>query len=226
MRQPVYLKQLFFKRAGLYALLGVTVFLVSSCAIQGKGRFGGAFLPSEDPILSNPTPIESPPVNDNQEYLLGPEDVIEVLVWKDEALTRTVLIRPDGKISLPLIGEIQAEGSTPAEIAGIVKHRLQKYYKEPPEVSVIVTGVNSFSVFVLGEVGVPGKQILRRKTTLLQAISLAGGFKPFANTNGILLLRREGQDEKRIKIRYKDILKGSHPEWNYWLQQGDTIVVP
>ena len=163
---------------------------------------------------------------DSPAYLLGPEDVVQVLVWKDETLTRTVMVRPDGKIALPLVGEVQAAGLTPAELANGVKKSLQKYYKELPEVSVIVTEINSVSIFVLGEVAIPGKHILRREITFLQALSLAGGFKEYADTGKILLLRREGNIETRMRINYKDLVSGKSPDDNLTLKAGDTIIVP
>ena len=163
---------------------------------------------------------------DSPAYVLGPEDVVQVLVWKDETLTRTIMVRPDGKIALPLVGEVQAGGLTPAELANGVKKSLQKYYKELPEVSVIVTEINSVAIFVLGEVAIPGKHILRRETTFLQALSLAGGFKEYADTGNILLLRREGNIETRIRINYKDLVNGKSPDDNLPLKAGDTIIVP
>ncbi len=168
-----------------------------------------------DPLL-----INSP------SYLLGPEDIIQVVVWKDESLTRTVVIRPDGKISLPLLGEVHAAGLRPAALASEIKNSLQRYYKDIPEVAVIVTEINSFSFFVLGEVVVPGKHLLRRETTLLQALSLVGGFKEYADTKHLLLLRKEGSEEKRININYKNIINGKNPEDNLLLKAGDTIIVP
>jgi polysaccharide export outer membrane protein len=148
------------------------------------------------------------------------------VVWKDESLTRTVVIRPDGNISLPLLGEVHAAGQRPAALASEIKNSLQKYYKDQPEVTVIVTEINSFSFFVLGEVVLPGKHVLRRETTLLQALSLVGGFKEYADTKRILLLRKEGSEEKRININYKNLINGKNPEDNLLLKAGDTIIVP
>ncbi len=218
-----------FEKACLITFLLVLAIL-PGCAMLSEDRFDEPESLFPDPVVVSKSSAkggsESPLFDKRPDYLLGPEDVIEVLVWKDESLTRTVTVRPDGKISLPLIGEVQAAGLTPAEISSIVRHRLQKFYKEPPEVSVVVTGINSVSVFILGEVVTPGKQILRRETTLLQGLSLVGGFKEFADKDHILLIRKEGFNEQRILIRYKDIIKGKHPEKNYWLKAGDTIVVP
>lgn len=159
------------------------------------------------------------------EYLLGPEDVLDVLVWKNEDLSRTVAIRPDGKVSLPLIGDVQAAGLTSSQLRDSIKERLREY-KETPEVSILVREINSFSVFVLGEVARPGKFQLRSETTLLQALTLSGGFTQYAALDRIVLLRRIGGRETRMKIRFNDIVDGKDPEANVVLQRGDTIVVP
>jgi polysaccharide export outer membrane protein len=179
----------------------------------------------EEPVANESVANEDTLIN-SPSYLLGPEDIIQVVVWKDDSLTRTVMIRPDGKISLPLIGEVHAAGLTPGDLASGVKNSLQKYYKDQPEVSVIVTEINSFSFFILGEVAIPGKHILRRETTLLQALSLVGGFKEYADTKHILLLRKQGSEEKRININYKTLISGKNPEDNLLLKAGDTIIVP
>lgn len=165
------------------------------------------------------------PVAASEDYVLGSEDVLEVLVWRDEGLSRTVSIRPDGKISLPLIGDVPAAGFTPAQIRDSIIERLREY-KETTEVSVIVKEINSLSVFVVGEVLRPGKLQLRSKTTLLQAITLSGGFTQYADPNEILVLRQEGEREKRMRISYKEIITGKNPAANIVLQRGDTIVVP
>lgn len=159
------------------------------------------------------------------DYILGAEDILEVLVWRNEGLSRTVLIRPDGKISLPLIGDLQAAGLTTTQLRDSIKKHLEDY-KETPEVSIIVREINSLSVFVTGEVVHPGKLQLRSDTTLLQALSLAGGFTKFADVDNILLLRREKGRETRMQISYKKIVSGKNPGGDILLQRGDTIVVP
>lgn len=160
-----------------------------------------------------------------KDYLLGPEDVIEISVWKNDNLSKTVLIRPDGKISLPLIGDVQAAGQTTVQLRDTIKERL-KEYKETPEVSIIVKEINSLAVFVTGEVAHPGKLMLKSDTSLLQAISLVGGFTQYASKNNMILLRRVGGVETRKVIRYKDIVSGNKPEDDVLLQRGDTIIVP
>ncbi len=159
------------------------------------------------------------------DYLLGPEDVLDVLVWKNADLSRTVLIRPDGKVSLPLIGDVQAAGLTPSGLRDSIKSRLREY-KETPEVSIIVKEVNSYHVFVMGEVVRPGKLLLRSETTLLQALTLSGGFTQYAALDKIVLLRREGGRETRRQLSYKSIVMGKSPEGNIVLKRGDTIIVP
>jgi polysaccharide export outer membrane protein len=170
--------------------------------------------------------IRSLPKAEPSEYLLAPEDMIEILVWKNEALTRTALIRSDGKITLPLLGDVEAAGLTPQKLSNKIKGLLQSYYKDPPDVFVVVTASNSFFIFILGEVMEPGKQILRSETTVLQALSLARGFTEYADANNILLLRKEGTIEKRIRVSYRDIISGQHPAMNMLLKPGDTLVVP
>ena len=159
------------------------------------------------------------------DYILGPEDVIEVTVWKNEMLSKTMAIRPDGKISLPLIGDVQASGLSTAHLREVIRNKF-KEYKETPEVSIIVKEINSLNVFVIGEVARPGKLVLRSETSLLQAITMSGGFTQFASTNNIVLLRRVGGVETRRIIRYKDIVSGKKPEDDVILQRGDTVVIP
>lgn len=169
--------------------------------------------------------MQEPTVSASGEYILGAEDLVEILVWRNEALSRTVSIRPDGKISLPIIGDLQAAGLTATQLRDSIKDHLQEY-KETPEVSVIIREVNSLAVFIMGEVARPGKLQLRSETTLLQALSLSGGFTQYADSDNILLLRREKGGETRIRVRYKDIVSGRNPDGNILLRRGDTILVP
>ncbi len=162
---------------------------------------------------------------DASDYILGSEDLIEVMVWKNPDLSTTVFVRPDGKISLPLIGDLQAAGLTSIELRDSIKVLLRRY-KKTPEVSVIVREINSFSIFFVGEVTQPGKINLKSETSFLQAITMVGGFTEFADVKKIVLLRRENGREHRIKINYKDIVSGDDPDGNIMLKRGDTILVP
>ena len=161
----------------------------------------------------------------SQDYIIGSEDSVEVQVWKNPDISRTVTVRPDGKISLPLIGDVPAAGQSAAQLTEAVTEKLKTYYKEPAQVTVIVHQVNSYAIYVLGEVKGQGKHVVRSGTTFLQAISLAGGFTPFASKNKITL-RRRGADgkESAISIRYKDVMAGQQA--NLILKPGDTIIVP
>lgn len=176
-----------------------------------------------------PSQIATPPPeseeNASRDYLLGSEDSVEVQVWKNPDLSRTVTVRPDGKISLPLIGDVQASGQTAMQLTEAVTEKLKAYYKEPAQVTVIVHQVNSYGIYILGEVRSPGKHLVRSGTTFLQVISLVGGFTPFASTNKITLRRKdsEGREVSRL-IRYKDVLSGTQA--NLALKPGDIIIIP
>jgi len=161
------------------------------------------------------------------EYRIGPEDVLEIMVWKNSDLTRTVTVRPDGKVSLPLIGDVQASGLTPDQLKAVVTKRMKEYISAP-EVSVLVSNINSYFYYILGEVIKPGKYPLKERTTVLQAISMAGGFTPFASKNGISLFRKDPltYNDVKYRIRYDDIISSTDPKKNLVIQSGDTLVVP
>ena len=162
-------------------------------------------------------------VADSSQYVIGPEDSLYIHVWKEETLSRTVPVRIDGKISLPLIDEIQAAGLTPLQL----KENLIKRFKEfvdIPNVSVIVMEANSFKVFVSGYVRSPGVVRLRSETSILQFIPMVGGFTEWANQKKVLIIRKENGKEKRITVNYKRIVDGKDP--NFILKSGDTIIVP
>lgn len=165
-----------------------------------------------------------------KDFLLGPEDVLEVSVWRNQDLSRTVVIRPDGKISLPLIGEIQASGFNPAQVAAKIAARLAEF-KENPNVSVSIKEVNSYFIYVLGEVHRPGKYPLKSYVTVLQGVSMAGGFLPFASQNNMQVIRtRAYENGKEVQIRipvpYNELVAGKGAIGNFTLKSGDTIVVP
>jgi polysaccharide export outer membrane protein len=161
------------------------------------------------------------------EYRIGPEDVLEIMVWKNADLSRTVTVRPDGKVSLPLIGDIQASGITTEELKHVITQRMKDYIATP-EVSVLVSSINSYFYYVLGEVVKPGKYPLRERITVLQAVSMAGGFTPFASKNKIAVFRKDPvtSTETKFRIRYDDIIASEDPRKNLVIQSGDTIVIP
>lgn len=161
------------------------------------------------------------------DYKIGPEDVVEVIVWRNADLSKTVPVRPDGKISLPLVGDVPALGLTAAQLTKEIAARLADF-KESPNVSVVVQQVNSYSVYVMGEVAKPGRYQLKTYTTVLQAISTAGGFTPYASKNKMFVLRKApGMGaETRINASYEDIVSGADSSKNIVLVPGDTVVVP
>ena len=162
-------------------------------------------------------------VADSNQYVIGPEDTLYIHVWKEESLSRSVPVRMDGKISLPLIDEIQAAGLTPLQLKEKLVQRFREFV-DIPSVSVIVTEANSFKVFVSGFVRAPGVVRLRSETSILQLIPLVGGFTEWANQSKVLIIRKENGKEKRYTVNYKKIVKGTDP--NFILKSGDTIVVP
>ncbi|HEX7126784.1 MAG TPA: polysaccharide biosynthesis/export family protein [Thermodesulfobacteriota bacterium] len=158
-------------------------------------------------------------------YTIGPEDVLMVSVWKEEGLTRQVRVRPDGFISFPLVGEVRAAGLTAAQLQADLTRRLQAYVTAPA-VSVIVEEINSYKVFVLGEVERPGLVPARSQITVLQALSLAGGLKPFADGDRMVLVREVDGKTVRVRLNYRDLVLGRNGAVNLVLESGDTLVVP
>ncbi|MBI2413911.1 MAG: polysaccharide biosynthesis/export family protein [Deltaproteobacteria bacterium] len=158
-------------------------------------------------------------------YQIGPEDALEISVWKNPELSKTVLVRLDGKISLPLIGDVQAAGLTPQELRDGIVERL-KEYQATAVVSVIVQDIRSYKVYMIGEIKTPGTYVLKSKTTLLQAIALAGGFTQYASKNSMTLVRqKEGGGEEKIKVRFDDLLSDKK-DGSVVLKPGDTVFVP
>ena len=161
----------------------------------------------------------------NPVYVIGPEDVLDVTVWKEPDVSRVVPVRPDGRISLPLISDVQASGLSPVQLAAAVTERLREFLNEP-KVTVIVTAINSQRVYVVGEVLRAGAFPLAPGMTVLQAISSAGGFTTFADVKKIHVLRMRDRKQIELPFNYREVLKGDRPEQNIPLEPGDTIVVP
>ena len=162
---------------------------------------------------------------DSNQYVIGPEDVLYIHTWKEESLSRQVPVRMDGKISLPLIDEVQAAGVTPLQLKEVLIEKFKKFI-DNPSVSVIVMEANSFKVYVSGQVRTPGVYRIRSETSLMQIIPMAGGFTDWANRKKILIIRKENGKEKRITVNYKKIVEGKEPISNSILKSGDTIIVP
>ena len=157
-------------------------------------------------------------------YIIAASDALTVTVWRQPSLSGKLLVRPDGKISMPLLGDVQASGLAPMQLAARIAHGLKKFVKDP-DVTVVVSQIHNNYVYLLGEVGKKGPVVLAPDMTLLEAISSAGGLTDFANKKKIYILRTIGGKQQRIPVNYKQALKGI-ASYNITLLPGDTIVVP
>ena len=172
----------------------------------------------------NPLPALRPSPSESDDYRIGPEDVLDVLVWKNVDLSHTVRVRPDGKISLPLVNDVEAAGLTPMALRDVLSKGYAKYFTDL-EVSVDVREVHSLKVSVLGLVKSAGRYELKTQTTVLEALALAGGFAEFAKRDKIFVSRPEGASWKRIPFNYLKVLDGDDRE-NFFLRRGDIVIVP
>ena len=206
-----------------------TVVAQETASPPSRGNQASAVAPAKQPpSVRQPGPSEKAGAVDEDysggpKYRIGPEDILRVSVWDNKELTLDVVVRPDGKISLPLIQDVQAEGLTAAELGDVIHQKLLAFMKEP-QVTVIITQVNAPKIFVIGNVAKPGPYPLRSDMSVLQALSLAGGFTPFASPKSIKIIRNKGGTQELRKINYFDMVDSG--EGNYLLKSGDTIVVP
>lgn len=184
--------------------------------ITSAGNSSGARHVSGGPVTS---------VND-EKYLIGPGDMLAINVWKDPEISRTMPVRPDGRISLPLIGEIQASGLSTVQLRNAIVQKLERYISHP-EVNVSVQEIKSRSFNIIGRVMKAGEYDLPRPTTVIDAIAMAGGFQDFAHVKKIYILRStDGGAPTILHFNYKQVIKGHDLKQNVDLQPGDTIVVP
>jgi polysaccharide export outer membrane protein len=203
------------KKTIYVGIMGLLVFLISGQTVCAQTE--------KEIVLKKQAQAEV--AADSDQYVIGPEDVLYIYVWREDALSRTVPVRVDGNISLPLVHEIKAAGLTPLKLKENLTERFKEFI-ENPNVSVTVMEANSFKVYVSGQVRTPGVYRLRSETTVLQIIPMAGGFTDWANQKKILIIRKENGKEKRITVNYKKIIKGSDPSSNIVLKAGDTVIVP
>jgi len=158
-------------------------------------------------------------------YVIGAEDVLSVVFWRDKELSADVVVRPDGRISLPLLNDLQAAGYTPEQLRAQVEQAAKKYIDEP-NATVIVKAVNSRKVHIIGNVGKAGTYPLAGDMTVLQFIALAGGLQEYADAKNIKIMRKEEGQDRTLKFNYKDVVKGKHLDQNIALKPGDTVIVP
>ncbi|HEX5425998.1 MAG TPA: polysaccharide biosynthesis/export family protein [Candidatus Acidoferrales bacterium] len=200
-------------------LLGLMAVLSMAAPAWGASR---ALRPQDS---SSHTQATQKSATNNPNYVIGAQDVLDVDVWKEPELTRQVPVRPDGKISLPLLNDVQAAGLTPTKLADEISDGRKQYITDP-QVTVIVSAIHSQRVYILGEVTRAGAYPLLPGMTVLQALSSAGGFTEFANSKKIYVLRQVKGKQEKFPFNYKDVVGGKNTQENITLEAGDTIVVP
>lgn len=205
-------------------LVAIGSFLPGQAPAKGDPTPGGA---SGVAAASIPSPAAPPAIKANDSgYVIGNDDMLAINVWKEPEISRSLPVRSDGKISLPLAGEVQAAGRTPLQLEEEITDKLRTYITEP-EVTVMVQEINSERYNILGQVAKPGSYSLSLTTSVLDAIATAGGFRDFAKKKGIYILRRDSTGgQTRILFNYVDVIKGKNSEQNIRLQPNDTVVVP
>lgn len=196
--------------------------------------------PTQPPPVATPAPAATPKIASDSKaapttvptgvplppgYKIGPDDVLHVMFWRDKDLTNEVTVRPDGRITLPLLNDVVAAGLTPDELRAKLMSDAQRFV-EDPNVTVVVKQINSRKVFITGMVGKPGAYPLASNITVLQLISMAGGLNEYANTKKIRILRGASGNQQSLPFNYKDVAKGNNLEQNVELKPGDTVVVP
>jgi polysaccharide export outer membrane protein len=176
---------------------------------------------AQTPARSAPAPAKDGMALDD--YRIGPEDVLAISVWKNDAMSRVVPVRPDGMVSLPLLDDVRAAGLTPMQLREHIAQKLTEFVPAP-SVSVIVNDVKSFKVAVIGEVLRPARYDLKSRTTVLDVLALAGGFNQFASRTRLVVLRTEGAKQSRVPVNYNRVISGE--EENLALKPGDIVIVP
>jgi len=203
----------------------LAVFLMLAVVPAKAQEPAGSHQTAQSPVPAMPDETVKKSATVDPNYVIGAQDVLDINVWKEPDVSRTVPVRPDGKISLPLLNDVQAAGLTPAQLAAQVTDSLKKYVTNP-QVTVIVTVINSQRVYILGEVTRPGAFPLLPGMSVLQALSSAGGFTQFAKVKSIFVRRFENGKEEKFPFNYREVIGGKKPEQDILLKAGDTIVVP
>jgi polysaccharide export outer membrane protein len=210
--------------------------LVAAAWLCG-GSLLGAQAPSQDPLSSRPAPGTPPPAASApaaaaaggatvlSDYVIGPDDVLTVVFWRDKDLSGDVVVRPDGKISLPLLNDVRAAGLTTDELRLTLVESAGRYIADP-NVTVIVKQINSRRVFITGQVAKPGPYQLTSATTVVQLIALAGGLTEFADSKNIVVIRPAQPRERSFRVNYRDVTKRKNLRQNIELLPGDTVIVP
>ncbi len=210
-----------------------SMFLLGILAGLSVAQDTGSSAPTAPPATASPaqptaadTTSQAATGARSEPYVIGAEDVLSIYVWKEPDMTKTVPVRPDGMISLPLVGDVKAVGYTPLQLQEVITESMKKYISDP-QVTVMVERIGSLSFNIVGEVNHPGYFPLTRRMTVLDAIAMAGGFRDFAKTKKVYVLRTAANGaQERLPFNYKDVIKGKNPQQNIELEPRDTIVVP
>jgi len=183
--------------------------------------------PPQTSAPASPTPgaVAAPPVALPPDYVIGPDDLLGIVYWKDKDMTTDAHVRPDGRIALPLLNEVQAAGLTPEQLREKLTEESRKFM-EDPNITVVVRAINSRKAFITGEVNKPGPYPLAGPTSVMQLIAMAGGLREYANSKGIVIMRTENGKQISLKFNYKDVIAGKNLKQNIELKPGDTVVVP
>ncbi len=200
------------------AIVAICVALFESAAGAQSARADGAAAigASYSPTATSALPAD---------YVIGAEDVLSVVFWREKEMSADVVVRPDGKISLPLLKDVQAAGYTPEQLTGVLVSAATKYVSQP-NATVIVKEINSRKVFIVGQVAKPGGYPMTGNMTVLELIALSGDVLEFAKSKNMVVVRKQNDSEQRFKFNYKDVLKGKDVQQNILLKPGDTVIVP
>jgi polysaccharide biosynthesis/export protein len=204
--------------------------LLSSFAVLvALGSSTGAASPGQSTAAPTAAPAQDAQPTDAVElpsdYVVGPEDVLGIVFWREPDVSGDVTVRPDGRITIPVLGEMQAAGLRPENLQATIVAAASKYFTDP-NVTVVVRTINSRKVFVTGQVATPGAHQLTGPLTVMQAIALAGGVTEFADAKNVTILRTDGGRTRSFKFNYRDVAKGKNLVQNILLRPGDTVVVP
>ena len=177
------------------------------------------------PASKTPVGLAVPGAELPPDYIIGPEDVLGIVYWKDKDMSTDAQVRPDGRIALPLLNDVHAAGLTPDQLREKLTEESRKYM-EDPSITVVVRAINSRKAFITGEVNKPGPYLLTSPTSVMQLIAMAGGLREYANSKKIIIMRTEKGQQVSLTFNYKDVIAGKNLKQNIELKPGDTVVVP
>ena len=211
---------------GILGVFSVRRWIISAVCVLLSNGLWSQTAPANAAVSENSASATTTTRPHDDSFVIGNDDVLAINVWKEPDLSRSIPVRSDGRISLPLVGEVQAAGQTPLKLEADIASRLRNYVSEP-EVTVMVQQINSQRFNVLGQVARPGSYVITNSPTILDAIALAGGFRDFAKQKSIYVLRQNADGTQvRLSFNYKEVIKGNNASQNIKLQPRDTIVVP